>query len=268
MPQTALAVGHHLRRWRERRRLSQLDLACDAEISARHLSFLETGRASPSREMVLRLCEQLEVPRRERNVLLLAAGYAPMFSEKALDDPALRAPQRAISAMLESQKPYPAFAIDRGWNIIASNGALQELYVGVAPWLLEPPVNVLRLGLHPEGLAPRTLNFADWSGHLLSRLKRQAELTGDEALAALAREASAYPNLAGRSVDHSPSDVALPFRIAVEGAVLSFLSSVMVFGTPLDVTLSELAIELFFPADEETAQRVRALEARRLSTGA
>jgi transcriptional regulator with XRE-family HTH domain len=171
-------VGHLLREWRQRRRLSQLALAYDAEISARHLSFIETGRAQPSRDMVLHLSEQLEVPVRERNVLLVAAGYAPIFPERPLEDPAMSAARAAIDLVLERQKPYPAFALDRRWHIVASNAALPELYDGVDPDLLQPPVNVMRLSLHPKGLAPRIANLAEWRAHLLFRLRRQAETHG------------------------------------------------------------------------------------------
>src|ERR1700678_3659420 len=187
-------VGGLLRQWRQRRRLSQLDLACDAGISPRHLSFLETGRAQPSREMVLLLSEQLDVPIRERNVLLVAAGFAPVFPERALDDPALAPARAAIDLVLDRQKPYPAFALDRHWRIAASNAALPELYEDVAPELMQPPVNALRLSPHPRGLAPRIANLAEWRGHLLYRLRRQVELTADRALIELLQQVSAYPS--------------------------------------------------------------------------
>src|SRR5215468_2201564 len=186
-------VGGLLRQWRQRRRLSQLDLACDAGISTRHLSFVETGRAHPSREMLLHLAERLEVPVRERNVLLVAAGYAPIFPERPLSDPALAAARTAIDLVLDRQKPYPAFALDRHWRVVASNAALPELYEGVAPDLLEPPVNALRLSLHPQGLAPRIANLAQWRAHLLFRLRRQVELTADRVLIDLLREVASYP---------------------------------------------------------------------------
>src|SRR5262249_20720008 len=178
---------------RQRRRLSQLDLACDAGISTRHLSFLETGRSQPSREMVLHLAEELDVPMRERNVLLVAAGYAPMFPERTLEDPALAAVRAAMALVLERQKPYPAFHLDRHWGIAASNAALPELYAGVAPDLLQPPVNALRLSLHPRGLAPRIANLAEWRAHLLYRLRRQIEITADPVLIELARAAGRHP---------------------------------------------------------------------------
>src|SRR5579863_493166 len=188
-----LPVGGLLRQWRQRRRLSQLDLACDAGISTRHLSFLETGRAQPSRDMVLLLSEQLDVPIRERNVLLVAAGFAPIFPERALDDPALAAARAAIDLVLDRQRPYPAFALDRHWRITASNGVLPELYDGVAPELLKPPVNAILLSLHPRGLAPRIANLGEWREHLLFRVRRQIDLTADPVLIDLLREVSAFP---------------------------------------------------------------------------
>ena len=258
-----LPVGGLLRQWRQRRRLSQLDLACDAGISTRHLSFLETGRAQPSRDMVLLLSEQLDVPIRERNVLLVAAGFAPIFPERALDDPALAAARAAIDLVLDRQKPYSAFALDRHWRIAASNAALPELYEDVAPELMQPPVNALRLSLHPRGLAPRIANLAEWRGHLLYRLRRQVELTVDAALIELLREVSAYP---GGS--HPPAqtsllehEIVVPFRIKTAGDILSFFSLTTVFGSPVEVALSELALELFFPADDATDAAVRRMTA-------
>src|SRR5499426_4537715 len=175
-------VGNLLRKWRERRRLSQLDLACEAEISTRHLSFLETGRSLPSREMVLRLAEQLEVPLRERNVLLIAAGYAPAFPERPLGDPALQSARKAVDLVLAGHEPYPALAIDRHWTLVAANGAVNRLLAGVAAELLAPPINVLRLSLHPDGLAPRIANLAEWRQHLLERLRRQVDVSADPVL--------------------------------------------------------------------------------------
>ena len=254
----AEAVGTLLREWRQRRRLTQMDLALEAEISPRHLSFVETGRAQPSREMLLHLSEELEVPLRERNRLLVSAGFAPMYAERRLDDAALAAARAAIDVVLAAQKPYPAFALDRHWNIAASNSALQELYEGVAPELMRPPVNALRLSLHPRGVAPRIANLAEWRAHLLFRLRRQVELTGDAVLEALLKEASGYKYERilekEQSLSHS---VLVPLKIETSLGLLSFLSTTTVFGTPVDVTLSELAIEMFFPADAETDRRVR-----------
>ena len=252
-------VGGLLREWRQRRRLSQLDLACDAGISTRHLSFLETGRAQPSRDMVLLLSEQLDVPVRERNVLLVAAGFAPIFPERALNDPALAPARAAIYLVLDRQKPYPAFALDRHWQIAASNGALPEMYEDVAAELLQPPVNAMRLSLHPGGLAPRIVNLAEWRAHLLYRLRRQVELTADPALTELLREVSAYPGGSNAPVpaSHLENEIAVPFRIRIGSDILSFLSLTTVFGSPIDVALSELALELFFPADDATDAAVR-----------
>lgn len=255
-------VGEHLKDWRQRRRLSQLDLACEARISARHLSFVETGRSHPSRDMILHLSEQLEIPMRERNTLLVAAGYAPIFPERPLSDPALDPARRAIEIVLESQKPYPAFAIDRYWNVVMSNAALPELYAGIADELLKPPVNALRLCLHPKGLAPRTANFGEWRAHLLGRLKHEMARLADAKLAQIWNEMSNYPIPDGASpapANVDPHAIMLPFRIHTAAGLFSFYSATTVFGTPSDVTLSELAIESFFPADAETAARVKHL---------
>jgi transcriptional regulator with XRE-family HTH domain len=242
-------VGGLLRQWRQRRRLSQLDLACDAGISTRHLSFVETGRAHPSRDMLLHLSEQLDVPVRERI--------------RPLTDPALTAARSAIDLVLERQKPYPAFALDRQWRIVASNGTLPELYEGVAADLLEPPLNAMRLSLHPQGLAPRIVNLAEWRAHLLYRLRRQVELTADRALIDLLHEVSGYPAAADRcgKTPNVEQEIAVPFRIRTSVGVLSFFSMTTVFGTPVDVMLSELALELFFPADDDTAAAVHRLAA-------
>lgn len=260
MPQTAPSLGDHLRAWRRQRRMSQLDLALEAEISARHLSFIETGRSRASREMVLRLAERLEAPPRQANAMLTAAGYAPVFPERPLSDPALDQARNMIDLILASQAPFPAFAVDRGWTIVASNNALPELFEAVAPALMAAPVNAMRISLHPDGLAPRIVNFAEWREHLLTRLRRQAAVTADPVVADLLDEVSAYPmpKGAGRPVPTvDDSAVAVPLRIETRLGLLSFLSTTTVFGTPLDVTLSELALELFFAADAATAQAVR-----------
>jgi transcriptional regulator with XRE-family HTH domain len=250
-------VGNLLRDWRQRRRLTQMDLALDADISPRHLSFVETGRAQPSREMLLHLSEELEIPLRERNALLTAGGYAPMFKERRLDDAALADARKAIDVVLEAQKPFPAFALDRHWNIAASNHALQELYEGVDRSLMTPPVNALRLSLHPQGVAPRIENLAEWRAHLLLRLRKQVDLTGDKVLEDLLKEISGYPNAGTAGKNHVEYSVLVPLKIRCSLGVLSFMSTTTVFGTPVDVTLSELAIELFYPADAATAQAVR-----------
>src|SRR5262249_2569151 len=206
-------VGGLLRQWRQRRRLSQLDLACDAGISTRHLSFVETGRAHPSREMLLHLSEQLDVPVRERNVLLVAAGYAPMFPERPLEDPSLAAARGAIDLVLERQKPYPAFALDRHWQGGGSNPAPPPPYDGAAPQLLRPPINGTRVSLHPRGLAPRIANLAEWRAHLLARLRRQVELTADAAVIDLLNEVDAYPAPGGKPVQATglEHDIVVPF---------------------------------------------------------
>jgi transcriptional regulator with XRE-family HTH domain len=259
----ASPVGDHLRAWRRRRRMSQLDLAGEAEISSRHLSFVETGRANPSRDMVLRLADRLDVPMRERNVLLVAAGYAPLFPESSLAAPELAAVREAVDVILQGHKPYPAFALDRHWDIIASNGALPELMAGVDPALTTPPINAIRLTLHPKGLARRIVNFAEWRGHMLHRLRRQIDLTADRVLIDLLAEVQAYgAGLASaRSRQGAPvaSEMVVPFRIKVGDDVLSFFTTTLVFGTPVEVTMSELAVESFFPADAQTAAIVRTL---------
>jgi transcriptional regulator with XRE-family HTH domain len=258
-------IGNHLRDWRQRRRLSQLDLAGNAEISARHLSFLETGRSQPSREMILRLAEQLEIPIRERNLLLVAAGFAPIFPERPLNDPALAPASDAITLTLEAHRPYPAFALDRQWRVVASNAALPELFEGVAEELLVPPINALRISLHPRGLARRIANLAVWRAHLLQRLRRQVDLTADAALVDLQRELLSYP--APPEVGEQRLDQAMvPFQIHVGGRLLSFFSTTMIFGTPADITLSELALEFFFPANTQTAASVRDFASQRSSS--
>jgi transcriptional regulator with XRE-family HTH domain len=254
--------GEHLRHWRQHRRLSQLDLAQEAEISARHLSFVETGRSQPSREMVLRLAERLDVPLRERNALLLAAGYAPMYRERPLDDPALSAARQAVDLILKSHEPYPALAVDRHWNLLAANAMLPHLLAGADPELLQGQVNVLRLCLHPRGLAPRIVNLRQWRSHLLERLRQQIHATGDPVLAALLEELRLYP--APDRADEAELDgellgVAVPFRFETPYGVLSFISTTTVFGTPVDVTLQELALETFFPADAFTGDALRTL---------
>jgi transcriptional regulator with XRE-family HTH domain len=253
-------IGDHLREWRQRRHLSQLDLAGDAEISARHLSFLETGRAAPSREMVLKLAERLQVPLRERNVLLVAAGYAPAFPQRPLDDPALKPARAAIDLVLKAHEPNPALAYDRHWNLVSANRMVAPLLAGIPPRLLGQPLNILRLAFHPEALAPRTVNLAEWSSHLLERLHRQCEATADSELLKLYQELKAYP-MPARSAPLPGDHVAIPFKLRMGNEVLSFISTTMIVGTPVDITLSELALETFFPADEPTAEKMRELAA-------
>ena len=259
---TALPVGTLLRDWRLRRRLSQLDLAGDAELSTRHLSFVETGRAAPSREMVIRLANRLDVPLRERNRLLVAAGFAPMYGERGLDEPAMAAARQAIDLVLRGHEPYPALAVDRHWTLVSYNRAVPLLMAGADPALLQPPVNVLRLSLHPGGLAPRIVNLAAWRMHVLHRLQQQIAASGDATLGALADELRGYP--AARDDAPAPNQhVVVPLVLDTPEGRLSFISTTTVFGTPVDVTLSELALETFFPADAATAARlVRLAEAR------
>lgn len=260
---TSPAPGPLLREWRQRRRLSQLALALKANVSQRHLSFVESGRAQPSREMVLHLAEQLGVPLRERNRLLLAAGYAPVFAERPLDDPALDAARRAVERVLQGHEPYPAIAIDRHWTLLAANRAVGPLIAGAAPPLLEPPVNVLRLSFHPGGIAPRIVNYAQWRAHILERLHHQADVGADPELEELLAELRGYPPPPGRgrhgnhAVAEDGSGVFVSLQLETESGVLSFISTTTVFGTPVDVTLAEIALECFFPADAGTAERLR-----------
>ena len=256
-------VGALLRAWRERRRLSQLDLALRAGVSSRHVSFVETGRSQPSREMVLRLADELNIPLRERNPMLLAAGYAPAYPMHPLDDDEMAPVRAALDLILHGYQPFPALAIDRGWNLVAANASVGLLIAGADPDLLEPPVNVLRLSLHPRGLAGQIRNLPQWRGHLLDRLAREVALTGDGELAALHRELLGYPAEGGtgnRLGGHGLSaELAVPLRLVVGGQELAFLSTVTTFGTAIDVTLAELSIEAFLPADAATSAALTAL---------
>jgi transcriptional regulator with XRE-family HTH domain len=250
------SVGALLRGWRERRRLSQLDLALRAEVSTRHLSFIETGRSRPTSEMIIRLAHQLDVPLRERNVLLLSGGFAPAYPANGLGDPPMSAVHEAIEHVLRAHEPFPAVVIDARWDLVAANDAVGLLTEGAAAALLEPPVNVLRLSMHPEGIAGRIVNLAEWRAHLLHRLNHDIEASGDAALIALREELSTYPS---PPPDGRPDTRAIlvPLRVRVRGTVLSLFSTTTVFGTPRDVTLSELAIESFYPADAPTAAFLR-----------
>lgn len=249
-------VGKLLRRWRERRRLTQLDLALRAEVSARHLSFIETGRSRPTSEMILRLAQQLDVPLRERNVLLLSGGYAPAYPANELADPPMSAVHEAIEHVLQAHEPFPAVVIDARWELVAANGAVPLLIEGAAAALLEPPVNVLRLSLHPDGMAARIVNLAEWRAHLLDRLNRDIESTADPGLIALRDELAGYPGPPPASRLDTRA-ILVPLRLRVQGTVLSLFSTTTVFGTPRDVTLAELAIESFYPADAPTAAFLR-----------
>jgi transcriptional regulator with XRE-family HTH domain len=263
-PSAPLPVGTQLREWRQRRHLSQLDLSVDAEVSTRHLSCVETGRAMPSREMVLRLADRLDVPLRERNRLLTAAGFAPMYAERGLDDPALAAARAAVEQILKAHEPFPALAVDRHWNLVSHNAAAAALLqMDIAPELLQPPVNVLRVSLHPRGLAPRILNLAQWRAHLFERLHHQIAVTADATLAALAEELAGYPvpSHDGAAAFTPNAAIVVPLVLATPLGTLSLISTMTVFGTPVEITLSELALETFFPADAATAAALRQLQA-------
>lgn len=253
-PQT---VGSLIRRWRLRRRLSQLDLAIEAAVSARHVSFVETGRSAPSRAMVLRLAAALDVPPREQNQLLMAAGLAPVYAERMLDDPDMAAVRDGIALVLAAYDPYPCLAVDRQWNIVSSNSGAAVLIDGVAPSLLDAPhPNALRAALHPDGLAPRIRNLAQWRHHVIGRLRREVAVGGSAGLAALLAEIESYPG--GFEEPRNLGSVVVPLELYTRaGDLLSFLSTVTIFGTALDLTAAELSIEAFLPADEATAEALR-----------
>lgn len=254
---TARPVGILLRDWRQRRRLSQLELASQAEVSARHLSFVETGRSQPSREMVLHLCEQLDVPLRERNALLVAAGFAPVYRQTDLDAPEMVAVREAIDQVLKGHEPYPAVVVDRRWNLVSGNAAVALFIQDIDPGLLEPPMNVLRATMHPRGLARHIVNYPDYRHHLLSRLRREAVLTGDDGLARLYEELVAYPAPDDEVASDGAPPVVMPLRLRTPAGELSFFSTIATFGTAVDITIEELAIEAFFPADARTADYLR-----------
>ena len=258
---TAPRVGLMLRDWRQRRRLSQMDLSNEAAVSARHLSFVETGRSKPSRELVLHLAEHLDVPLRERNSLLLAAGYAPAYPERSLDDAGMDPVRDALDRVLGGHEPYPAVIVDRKWDIITANGSALAIFTdGVDPDLLQPPINAYRLGLHPRGLAPRVRNFGEYSAHLITQLSRDVALSGDADLAVLLGEVKAYPEVErGATALTDPAQLLfLPIRLGMpDGTELSLFSTIATFGTALDVTLAELSIEAFFPADDATQKALQ-----------
>ncbi|MFC7818194.1 helix-turn-helix domain-containing protein [Streptomyces sp. NPDC057367] len=259
---TAQGVGPLLRAWRERRRVSQLELALRADSSARHISFVETGRSRPSEEMVLRLAEHLEVPVRERNALLLAAGYAPRYPETPLDDPALDTLREGMERLIRGYEPYPALVVDATYQVLAANRGILTLLEGLPEHLLQPPVNAMRLTLHPEGLAPRIRNLREWRGHLLEQMRRQIALHRSEPLRTLYEEVAAYPvpeTGAGEEPAEPVPYFALPMQIEHEGRTLSFISSISTFNTPMDVTVAELAIETLLPADPATVKYLQSL---------
>lgn len=250
-------LGEQLREWRARRRMSQMDLALDSEISTRHLSFIETGRAKPSAAMIERIAACLDVPHRARNALLLAAGHAPEYRERALDSDEMAAMREVVEHVLAGHEPYPALAVDRHWNMVAANGAVGILTEQVTPRLLTPPVNVLRIALHPEGLAPQIVNYGAWREHILHRLDLQVEASGDVELAALREEIAAYSDQANDNDAAGMNGIAVPLVLDTVAGRISFVSTVTIFGTPVDITLSELAIEAFYPADRASADLLR-----------
>jgi transcriptional regulator with XRE-family HTH domain len=254
-------LGAMLREWRARRKVSQLDLALASDISARHLSFIETGRSAPSTAVVDRLAHELEMPMRAHNAMRIAAGYAPAHRESALDDPQMADARSIVERVLAGHEPYPAIAVDRAWNLVAGNAALPVLLAGVAPELLEPPVNVLRVALDPRGIAPRIANFGEWRAHLLARLGAQIDASGDRMLMALEEELRALPSprTSRPAPKASGQAIAVPLTLDMPQGRLSLISTTTVFGTPVDLTLSELAIEAFFPADRESATLLASL---------
>jgi transcriptional regulator with XRE-family HTH domain len=257
-------VGEMIREWRQRRRMSQLAFACEAEISARHLSFLETGRSRPSRDMLLHLAERLDMPYRERNALMLAAGFAPVYSETGLDNPDAAAARRAVDLVLAAHEPFPAIAVDRHWTLVAGNAALPIFLGGIPDDLLQPPVNVLRLSLHPQGLGQRIENIGEWCAHVFERLQRQIDLTNDETLSALLAELKQFPGAAAAQsgFDAEFGGLIVPLKLRTDAGTLSFFTATTVFGTAVDITFSELVIETFMPGDDFTARTVRAMMAQ------
>lgn len=264
-----IPFGVLLRRWRERRRLTQADLAFSANSSTRHLSFLETGKSQPSRAIINRLCELLDVPLRDRNTLLMAAGFAPAYQETSIDG--LQAAKLAMDRVLHAHKPYPAFAVDRHWNVVLSNAALPQLYEDCAEALLKPPINAMRLILHPAGMGPRVLNFSAWRAYSLSLLRQQIEARADPLLQSLVAELAAYPVPQGSAEggEMATSErLATPLRLATRFGVMSFFNTITVFGTANDITLAELALEMLFPADDRTAEIAKMMQAEASSSAA
>jgi transcriptional regulator with XRE-family HTH domain len=260
LPEGASSAGALLREWRQRRNLSQFEVARRSAVSARHLSFIETGRARPSREMVLHLAERLDVPLRERNRLLLAAGFAPVFGEHSLEESQMAAVREALERFLLAHEPYPALAVDRHWNVVAANRGIAHVNRDVAPELRQPPANALRIALHPEGLASRISNLANWSAYLLSRLRREIEATGDPELELLYQELLAYP---GTTTEFDPAgplssnDVLFMQELRLDDRELALFCTLTTFGTPRDLTLAELTIISFYPANAQTAEALR-----------
>jgi transcriptional regulator with XRE-family HTH domain len=259
--QDTAPIGQLLREWRTRRRLSQLDLASEAGISARHLSFVETGRARPSREMVMHLADTLDVPLRERNPLLIAAGYAPTYQATDFDAPEMQSVRGAIEQVLTAHEPYPAILVDRRWQLVSANRASGILVEGVDPDLVAPPCNVLRASLHPRGLAPRIVNLAQWSAHIIGNLRRQIAVTGDDELRVLETELVGYAGAQGVTLPptaEAPRAIAMPMRLRTGDGEIALMTMIATFGTALDITLAELALETFLPADTPSAGVLRA----------
>src|SRR5262245_44697064 len=257
VPERAPSAGTLLREWRQRRNLSQFELALRSAVSARHLSFIETGRARPSREMVLHLADRLDIPLRDRNTLLLAAGFAPAFGERSLDESEMAPVREALQRYIPAHEPYPALVLDRYWNVLAANRGVAYVNSGVAPELRTPPANALRIALHPDGLAPRISNFAAWSGYLLARLRREIEATGDPELESLYRELIAYPGVTTEydpASPPNPNDIVLMQEFCLDDRQLALFCTLTTFGTPRDLTLAELTIVAFYPADSRTAE--------------
>jgi transcriptional regulator with XRE-family HTH domain len=260
--QSPSKFGDHLRSWRHHRRLSQEELAGDADISTRPLSYVETGRTNPSRDMVLRLAARLEVPLREQNAFLLAAGYAPVYRESDFNSPSFAVAKQVVELILKSHEPFPALAIDRRWNLVAANGMVAPLLEGVHASLLQQPMNVLRLSLDPRGLAPNIVNLAQWRDHLFERLSHEIAATADPALVSLLLELRRLPspgNDKGERVEGEQMGIAVPLKLRGPLGVLSFISTTTFFGSPADVTLQELALETFFPLDDFTKQTLQSL---------
>ncbi len=262
MTTEAPTFGDHLRRWRARRRMSQLELAAESGVSARHVGFIETGRSNPSRDMVLLLTDRLEVPLRARNAMLLAAGYAPIYEEHRLDEPAMASVREAVELVVRSHDPYPAIAVDGRWDVVVANTAATLLIEDVAPEVLGPPLNVYRVSLHPEGMARTVVNFDEYASHLLARLRHDVASSGDPRLGELLAEVESYGTVTGSHAAGSPKGtVVLPMRVRCRGRELSLFSTIATFGTPVDIAVAELAIETFFPTDEPTASFLRELAA-------
>ncbi|WP_030168338.1 helix-turn-helix domain-containing protein [Spirillospora albida] len=250
-------VGERLKAWRRQRRLSQLELASAAGVSTRHLSFVETGRSAPSRAMVLRLAEHLDVPLRDRNLLLVAAGFAPAYAETPLEEPRMDAVRAALGQVLAGHEPFPAVVVDRFWNLIDANDAAGLFLEGAPPELLEPPLNVLRLSMHPDGMARDIVNLPEWRAHMIDRVRRHVALTADASLARLYRELRDFPGGVAEITSPVGGGVVVPLRIRRDGGELAFFSTVATFGTPVDITVAELAIESFYPADAATTAFLR-----------